>query len=266
MKRVQVTSMAHWVAEEFKDSLDTSEYEVKHDFGFDVPREIPYAWWLPLEHAYQVQRVSPIHLTATGSQWLSQLPFELLGRVIQTMPISSLESLTGTFWMKLAEAKSDQFIAGIHNVEKIKELNLPKGTQLQICDRVLDLDNEHRFYVVGGEIATGSTYLLNGKTWNDHPVVGDYSGAVKFAEYCVKELGNHQPHSYTLDVAYDKGNERWILLEGNPAWSSGFYGCDLTAVTEAIHESMKPSEHWKWSPDALIEARGTRKRLLVLER
>lgn len=263
LKKFQVTSMMHWVADEFRKSLPSDTYEVKSDFGFDIPSSLPDLWWMPTEHAYQVLRQVYVPLIAPGASWLDSLPTGLLGRDVTTIPVEVVESYQGSRWVKLAEAKSDSFIAGLHSYNDLEKLKLPIGTQLQFSNKVLDLNDETRFYVAHGEVVTGSTYLLNGETWNDTEKTGNYIDALSFAKHVVKELCENQPPAYTLDVAWDNNNNKWIVLEGNPAWSSGYYGSDLVGVAEVIYESMKPSEHWEWKPDPYIVERGKRKRLLV---
>lgn len=255
--------MSHWVSEEFEKTLPADQYQVKKDFGFDVPTKLPDLWWMPTEHAYQVLRRVHLPLVAPGATWLDSLPTRLLGRAVTTFPVESVESYKGVRWVKLAEAKSDTLIAGLHSYDELLGLQLPQGTQLQFSNKVLPLDDETRFYVAHGEITTGSTYLLKGETWNDSEKTGNYQGALKFAQHVVKELGENQPPAYTLDVAFNEETEQWIILEGNPAWSSGYYGSDLVGVAEVIYESQKSSIQWEWKPDPYIVERGEKKRLLV---
>lgn len=263
MKTLQVTSMSHWVFEEFDRALPKEQYIVRKDFGFDIPATLPDLWWMPTEHAYQVLRSVHIPLVAPGASWLDSLPMGLLGRSVTTFPMGSVENYSGVRWVKLAEAKSDALIAGLHSYEELAKLQLPEGTQLQFSNKVLPLDDETRFYVAHGEVVTGSTYLLKGETWNDSEKTGNYQDALKFAQHVMKELGDNQPPAYTLDVAFNKDTMRWIVLEGNPAWSSGYYGSDLVGVAEVIYESMQPSNQWEWKPDPYIVERGKKKRLLV---
>lgn len=258
--------MSNWVFDEFDKALPNDCYDVKHDFGFEIPSKIPELWWMPTEHAYQVLRRVHIPLVAPGASWLDNVPVELLGRSIATFPMNEVENYSGKRWVKLAEAKSDKLIAGLHSYDEIKSLDLPSGTQLQFCNKVLPLNDETRFYVAHGEILTGSTYLLNGNTWNDSELTGDYQSALAFGKYAVGELGENQPPAYTLDVALNEDSGQWIILEANPAWSSGYYGSDLLAVAEVIEESMKPYKHWQWKPDPYIVERGEKKRLLVFEK
>lgn len=254
--------MSNWVFEEFKGALPKEQYAVKHDFGFEIPRTLPDLWWMPTEHAYQVLRRVRLPLVAPGAQWLDSLPEGILGRSVTTFSAESVDRFEGKRWVKLAEAKSEVLVAGLHSHDELESLKLPKGTQLQFSDKVLPLNDETRFYVAHGQIVTGSTYLLDGETWNDAERTGDYRGALAFGNHVVKELGENQPPAYTLDVAMNQESCKWIVLEGNPAWSSGYYGSDLLGVAEVIEESMKPSSEWEWQPDPYIVARGEKKRLL----
>ncbi|WP_432564440.1 ATP-grasp domain-containing protein, partial [Kineococcus sp. SYSU DK003] len=43
----------------------------------------------------------------------------------------------------------------------------------------------------------------------------------RFARHAVRVLGSECPSVCALDVAWDRGKDRWLVVEVNPLWASG---------------------------------------------
>lgn len=271
MRNVIVTTMANWVHEEMRSGLSADDFTVVKDYGFDIPLPLDevYAWWMPAAHAARVKNVAPnLHMVAPGVDWLPSLPFEFVGRSTATMPLAVLhEGGDGeiAFWMKPAEAKIEEFPAGMWNVSDVRNItaNMSQDMAIQVQVGRVSFDHEHRFYVVNDEILTGSPYLDGGVTWNDGIGWDRYDEAKGFASMIVRELEGNQPPSYVLDVGWDKVSSKWLIVEGNPTWCSGFYGSDISLVVDAIHESMIKNDVWAWTPDPELVRVADRKKELV---
>lgn len=272
MKNVIVTTMTNWVHEEVEEGLDPTTYKVVKDYGFDLLTSCldAYAWWLPAAHAARVVRTLPeVTFSAPGPDWLVSLPLGITGRKIETCALGDLllERWEGLKWVKPAEAKIEAFPPSQWEHSDLLKCSsgIPLDSKVQTNDRFIPMDDEHRFYVVNGEVATGSPYLINGVVWNDGIGWDRFEEAKTYAQMVVKSLQNDQPDSYVLDVAWDTYRKRWLVIEGNPTWCSGFYGSDMTTVVEAIHESMKSSEKWAWTPDPYLAWQANRKKKLEME-
>lgn len=273
MKAFVVVSYASWVATDFEPCIDSSQWKLIRDYGFDVPENLNayegVAWWMNAQHAARLQRVGVAKsLTAPGSGWLSSVPESLTGRKIYSSDLLEFLSWPSTYqcWVKPAEAKIDGFEAGWRSVADVwrisSELNIPADSSVQWTESLLDLNHEYRFYVLNGEIQTGSQYLVDGITFYDGADGSKMGEARAFADYATRVLGDNQPAAYTLDVGFDNISQRWILIEGNPAWCSGIYGSNpakaLTVIEHSCHMTLL-NEKFKWIPDAYLKGIADRK-------
>lgn len=236
-------------------------------------------WWMNCQFAARlldlVPRDEPHHLTlaSPGPRWTDSVPVELLGRAVRTVALGELELALfppeGLF-VKLAEAKHDSFPAAWRTVDSygrdVAEADLPSDTQLQLTTTRLDLAVEYRCYILNGAVLTHSLYLrtdTDGRQvtyYDDAPAdAGEARDALDFADAAVREIGAGQPPAYVLDVGYDRTQQRWVVIEGNPAWSSAWYGCDVDAVLATIAASQghrltdqqRVDVRWLWTPDAV---------------
>jgi hypothetical protein len=170
--------------------------------------------------------------------------------------------------MKPAEAKvprlparwctRDDFLA------TARSAGFPADGQVQVSPVRLDLAEEHRCFVLEGAVVTSSPYLLaSGATYEEGWEASadfDHVSARAFAQEVVDEMGNDQPHGYTLDVGLTTSGQ-WVVIEANPAWCSGTYGCKLEAVVDVVVEAsatptsfVGPSRHghFVWRPDPYL--------------
>ncbi len=271
MKNIIVTTTANWVSEEVRDGLAANEFNVIKDYGFDIPlsSENIYAWWMPAAHAARVIRAMPeIMFTSPSSSWLSTVPEKLLGRKISVLTLQDLLNgeFTGKLWAKPAEAKVEPFPAMFYSCDELKKVALDYSLELsmevQYTETNIPFNWEHRFHILNGEVIAGSPYLVDGISFNDGVSWDKYQEAFEYAKYAVLELGNNQPSAYVLDVGMDESTGTWFIVEGNPAWCSGFYGSDMNKVILCIHESMKYDSEWQWIPDPHLEKMASRKVLL----
>lgn len=265
-KTLVVCSITNWVVQDFRDAK-IADLEIIGDRGFDLPRVNPSpetAWWMPTEHAVKLRYSGLIlPLVSPGSHWLSTVPTHLTGRSIVTETVEDTLSNASSFanasnrkiWIKPAEFKHQSFFAGLYTKEQIQSFNLPSNALLQWTDTILDIQEEHRFYVVDGTVVTGSEYLVDGVTYYDGATSQMKDDALYFAQYAAAELNENQPPAYTLDVAYDKASKSWIVLEGNPMFSSAIYGSNPAVVVDALLRCVNPEDNerkWLWKPDPYL--------------
>ncbi len=274
MKALIVVSYASWISEDFRVALNPEEWKVVKDYGFDMPTDLDkyddVAWWMNAQHAARVIRANPqISFVAPGPTWLSNVPQPLTKRAIITSTVGEFlaDPPSGSFWIKPAEAKIDGFEAEWRDADGTREaiikVNLPNESYLQWTPRWLNINWEHRFYVLDGNVLTGSPYLVDGVTYYDGASWERFEEALKYAQQAVMDLGQAQPPAYTLDVGYD-AKLGWLVIEGNPAWSSGIYGSDPVEVVRTLLKSCytEPISRYKWEPDHYLKQVAFRKPLL----
>jgi len=211
------------------------------------------SYWMAGGFAARFQRAGlAMDLTAPGQAWLSGVDISLTGREIVTGALSAMpEGLS--LWAKPAEAKIDAMMAGLYTkeqvVEIVKEANVPAETQFQWTDSILKINHEHRFYVLEDKIVTGSPYLIDGVVYHRDIVSPFYDEAEKFAKHALKELGDNRPPAFTLDVGRNETTGNWLVIESNPAWSSGIYGSDPATVIDVLETACNGNdEKWRWVP------------------
>lgn len=285
---LRVSSMRHWVANDLRVGA-AGRFPVLADMGLDVPVvEGSVAWWAPAEHVARLA-VAGVHLdlAAPGPRWLADLDVSLTGRVVWAGRLADIADAPRSGWAKPAEAKVEALPARWWDAiadfaEAAAAAGVSGDAWVQVCPTDLDIVEEHRCFVAYGHVVASSPYLLaDGSTyepgWEDREDLAT-SAARTFATEVVAALGDNQPVAYTLDVARSASG-RFVVLEGNPAWCSGFYGAALDAVVDAVvASSWTPqvasdvpvgerctSRHGRfaWVPDAVLVQRAARLPILA---
>lgn len=273
-KTLVVCSITNWIVQDFLNA-NIADLEIIGDRGFDLPQVKPsgdIAWWMPTEHAVKLRYSGlSIPFMAPGSHWLPTVPQSLTGRFIGSATVAEILSTNSPFseteklWIKPAEFKHQDFFAGLYSQQEVDSFNLPLDAILQWTSTVLNISEEHRFYVLDHEVVTGSEYLVDGVTYYDGARSDRKSEALAFAVDAVKELGDNQPTAYTLDIAFDHKSNSWVILEGNPAFSSAIYGSDPEKVIDTLLRCCNPGEadnKWLWKPDPYLMKKYARMRPL----
>lgn len=249
---------------QFQSLLGTADHELWFSYGEHIPElSEGFLFWGAGRYAYSLRESVPgRHFMAPGPRWLSELPLDLLGRSVTTesfeQAIDSIRDRSVRF--KLAETKHDRLKAKRYDGSDLEYLfrQLPEldTAQAQWTEAELSLDYEHRFFVLGGEILTGSPYLVGGRVYSESTPWDRYGEAEAFAALAARELEASSPPSYVLDVAFDLNAECWIIVESNRTWSSGIYGADASRVLEGLKVALTESD-WEWAPDPALAIYGS---------
>lgn len=247
----------------FEDLIRSDSYEVWLSYGDQIPElQEGFLFWGAGRYAYSIRESLPNrNFMAPGPHWLSGVPKDLLGRTVHSASFDqAVDRIQSPVRFKLAEMKHDSLLAGRYEPGELKDLLgiLPElGSALvQWTESELQLNFEHRFFILDGEPLTGSPYLVDGVVFSKAMSWGRYGEAEAFARLAARELKASSPSSYVLDVAFDEHSESWIIVESNRAWSSGIYGADPFIVMEALKVSLTPSD-WEWVPDEALSLYGT---------
>jgi hypothetical protein len=239
------------------------------DMFLSYAREVPdvssytiLSYWMAGGYAARLQRagLAP-NLVAPGQNWLSEvseLDETLTCRKIFTTKI--IELPTGALlFAKPAEAKIESIPAGKYFAENLMEIckneGVPADTLFQWTDTLLNLNHEHRFFIADGHIHTGSPYLIDGSIYSSAMVSPYFSDAYEVAESFLKILESNRklPPALTLDVGRDEDSGEWLIIEANPAWSSGPYGADPSEILKVLERACSWTEgrddaKWLWEP------------------
>ncbi|MBH9579238.1 ATP-grasp domain-containing protein [Inhella proteolytica] len=142
-------------------------------------------------------------------------------------PVLDNKSFAGTVmtWQELEE-----FRGGVARVADAPDVTL------RLTDRVVmaplsPIDAEFRFFVIGGEVVTGSRYKLGDRLAVSNEIP---QSVLEFAQ---SSLDIWIPNkAFTLDVAVSGGDLR--VLELNSANSAGVYACDVGLIVAAVNSHL----------------------------
>ncbi|MBK7994404.1 MAG: ATP-grasp domain-containing protein [Blastocatellia bacterium] len=186
-----------------------------------------------------------ISLIEPTFDWLVKLPLKYLKRQIQYKTLGQLEKIEEKIFIKPADDKC--FRAKIYEQGEIipsADL-LPSNTPILISE-VVNWMSEFRSFIIERSVATISVYARNGKTAQDDE--GNWFAskdeiieAKAFIENFLADSEVALPPSVVVDIGFiaDRG---WAVIEANPSWGSGIYGCDPYEVLKVISRaSIKTS-------------------------
>jgi hypothetical protein len=178
-----------------------------------------------------------ISLIEPTFDWLVNLPLKYLKRQIQYKPLGQLEKIEEKIFIKPADDKC--FRAKVYEPGEIilsADL-LPNNTPILISE-VVDWVSEFRSFTIDRQLATISIYARNGKTAQDDEgnwfASKDEITEVKnFLNDFLADPEVVLPPSVVVDIGFivDRG---WAVIEANPSWESGIYGCDPYEVLKVI--------------------------------
>jgi hypothetical protein len=231
-------------------------------YAVEVPLAAEFdslTFWMADAYAARLQLagLAPA-LAAPGWDWLSSIDPDLLGRHVVSTTLDRVPA--GQMFLKPALLKLVGAPAGVWDAEDFRRAAVADGAdvalQVQYCCQLLDLDHEHRFVVCEGEVLTGSAYRVAGRAWSALLRSDRSPEAAAFAGEAVRALGEDCPSVCSLDVAWDRGAQRWLIVEANPLWASGPYSCDPVAFVDAVeHANTAGSGRWVWRAEETQLAR-----------
>ena len=175
--------------------------------------------------------------------WLTTLPLDLTNRAIRFTTLSDGRKLTSPSFVKPADDKC--FDAQVYQTgDELPGDDHLDGSAPILISEVVNWLSEFRCFVLDGTVVTLSVYLRNGElaqvedgSW---PATKDeIDEAQRFAERVIDTVG--MPPAVVLDVGVIDG-AGWSVVEANPAWGAGIYGCDPAAVLRVLGRSCVSME------------------------
>ena len=160
--------------------------------------------------------------------WLAWLPREMRHRGVCIRPLSQARLEVVHQFVKPAEGKV--FEPKVY----------ASGADLPTLDQVGDIPVlisdlvtftlEVRCFVLEGTVVTASPYWRDGALAQDADgswpfLAGEEAEALGFARTVLEHPGVASPPAFVLDVGITS-EHGWAVIEGNPCWGAGLYGCD----------------------------------------
>lgn len=169
--------------------------------------------------------------------WLLSLPAWALGRRVRLMKLGDAALVDGPAFIKPAGDKAfaskvyetgDAFLATVTELSRSISILVSEPVRWAL---------EYRCFVRARRVETLALYEEDGRLtkqagrWpRSAPSDGD---ALAFAQRVVDDPAIDAPPAFVMDVGLiaDRG---WAVLEANPAWGSGIYGCDPARVLGVV--------------------------------
>ncbi len=178
--------------------------------------------------------------------WLTTIPKEHLSRKIETTTLKDARTRIESAFVKPADGKI--FEPRVYE----KGSDLPgeehvDGDIYVLRSGIVHFELEVRCFLKGRSVITHSPYWRNGNLAEDS--IGEWpyrheeeSEAMAFANSVLADDRVTLPPSCTLDVGKTT-DHGWAIIEANPIWGAGLYGCDPKSVLKAIPDSIIPREN-----------------------
>ncbi len=191
-----------------------------------------------------------IALIEPSLNWLTHLPVNYLHRNVSFVSLGEVRQFKKPAFIKPADGKL--FQAKVYDsFEQLPDKDSQPDDTLVLVSDIVEWDIEFRCFIKDNELMTLSPYVRNGELvenaegeWiasND-----EWSHAKSFCEDVLNDSKVKCPPAFVLDIGKVKG-QSWEIVEANPAWASGIYGCDPTQVLLTIQRSCIPNH--LMSPD-----------------
>lgn len=175
--------------------------------------------------------------------WLVHLPSEFLKRKVVFITLADAKELDTPYFIKPAQGKSFNAQVYQSGTELNLEEHIPDDTSVLVAEPVT-WDIEFRCFILAGKIMTLSPYFRNGELVVDDngswlASEQEWMDARSFCEEIIATVA--LPPATVLDVGIIQ-ERGWAVLEANPAWASGIYGCDPAQVLATIQRACVPDD------------------------
>lgn len=180
-------------------------------------------------------------LICNSFDWLARLPSIYLNRKVEFMTFAEAKQLSEKKFIKPADDKV--FPAQVYDVGELKkhENVAPDDTPTLVSD-VVNFDLEYRCFVSSLAVYTWSNYvchehIADPKYWYMVP-----ADMILHPNECVQNLIAQHPELGTVPSVIDIGRipgVGWSIIETNPCWASGLYGCDPTSALLVMAKAVE---------------------------
>lgn len=216
-------------------------WEIERFYGWKIPEDFkpqyPVIYGEPLFNQMIADHLE-ITLPEPPEDFLCRLPEVLTGRKVHFMEVKEARKIKEKVFAKPPNKKT--FKAAVYESGAGIPIDV-LDNETVLVQEVVQFIHEYRFFFMGGMIATGSSYIVDGayaKTangWNDPPEIRAL--AMEFAKDVGKYIRLRNTNlldSAVMDVGYIKGRG-WVVIEANEINASGCYNSDPLNVLVALY-------------------------------
>ena len=175
--------------------------------------------------------------------WLTTVPREYLLRDIELMTLGEARARTSPAFVKPADGKIFEPKVYASGNELPTDEHVDQDIAV-LRSGIVDFRLEVRCFVRERNIVSLSPYWRDGELARDEEELwsfqdGEEDAARAFADSVLADGRIALPPACTLDVGrLDDG--AWAIIEANPCWGAGLYGCDPKEVLLSIQSAVIP--------------------------
>jgi hypothetical protein len=178
--------------------------------------------------------------------WLADLPEPYRQRGIRCTTLQNARQEPRPAFIKPAIDKS--FDAKVYDSsEALPPVDIFSEDMPVLISEPVEWEIEFRCFVRERSLVTQSPYLRRGSLLEDtdwHAEETEIAEAIHFCETLLNDSQVKLPPAVVIDVGH-LSNEKWAVVEANPAWASGIYGCNPAAVLGVIQRACIPHDRLK---------------------
>jgi hypothetical protein len=207
--------------------------------GWQLPASLPAGpvavYGEPIFAAMVAEQLN-LTLVEPPWSWLCHLPPVYVKRTIHCTSLD--QALQAHFPSFIKPACEKSFPARVYQVPgELQTGDLPPETPVILSEPVT-WEQEFRCFVLDRDLMTASMYARHGivaqaadGSWPTTPT--EMAHARAFINTLLADSTVTLPASVVVDVGLiqDRG---WAVVEANPAWGAGIYGCDPTSALQTI--------------------------------
>lgn len=174
--------------------------------------------------------------------WLADLPAVYTRRSIQFTTLGAAQTWAEPAFIKPADDKS--FPAQVYEAgSAIPVHDLLEPAVPVLISEPVRWRAEFRCFVSDRQVRTCSPYLRDGTLAQDAAGAWPMSAAERadLLQFCATLLSDADigvPPAFVLDVGIIEGRG-WAVIEANPCWAAGIYGCDPAAVLDVVRAACR---------------------------
>jgi ATP-grasp domain-containing protein len=169
--------------------------------------------------------------------WVTRLPEVYRQREIKFTTLKEARTITKPTFIKPAYDKS--FDAQVYEPGFNQPVfaHLPDDLPVLVAEPV-SWEAEFRCFVLEREVQTISIYSRRGElaegeddTWSASEA--EIEGVIRFSARLLQDAVVDMPPAFVMDIGQIT-NRGWAVVEANPAWASGIYGCDPAKILAVL--------------------------------
>lgn len=174
-------------------------------------------------------------LKANSFDWLTKVPKKYLKRKVEFMTLGEAKKIVERKFIKPADDKC--FDAKIYEPGEFKPHEILSDNTPVLVSDIVEFTHEYRCFVRDNRCVTWSSYIYDGEIANPKNWQRSVPGKTRPQWFMELLLSKMKSEDAVVDIGQAKGTD-WAVIESNPAWASGLYGCDPTEALLTMSQAV----------------------------